>query len=336
MVSPPHTCSLPWKEGIPLPLVYACITPHGIEIIPELAGPRREAFAPTRLAMEELGRRVKACRPEVIIVATPHGLRLEGGFNAVVTSEYCSGLLTPDTLTPPADPVLEVLTTPAAGPIPETPPAGSSPLVTPAVRGRFLCDRLLAREIVSRTRREGIPVVGVNYGALAGPASDVAMDWGTLIPLYFLAPKGDTICSAELPQVVLLGPSRDIPLTQLVRWGEIVGSLCVENSKRIVFVASADQAHCHRPEGPYGYHPAAAQYDALVQDIVTQDRLDRLLDVDLSLVDEAKPDSLWQMLILYGISRIVPLRGQLLSYQAPTYFGMLVAAYAPSTQQAGY
>jgi aromatic ring-opening dioxygenase LigB subunit len=47
----------------------------------------------------------------------------------------------------------------------------------------------------------------------------------------------------------------------------------------------------------------------------------------LDFVERAKPDSLWQMLILHGASTVNPMKGEFLSYQVPTYFGMIVACY---------
>jgi len=44
---------------------------------------------------------------------------------------------------------------------------------------------------------------------------------------------------------------------------------------------------------------------------------------------EAKADSYWQMLMLEGALGEGNWDGELLSYEAPTYFGMLCAAYAP-------
>lgn len=44
-------------------------------------------------------------------------------------------------------------------------------------------------------------------------------------------------------------------------------------------------------------------------------------------VNAAKPYSLWQMLILVGALEVRPMQGELLSYEVPTYFGMLSAAY---------
>ena len=62
--------------------------------------------------------------------------------------------------------------------------------------------------------------------------------------------------------------------------------------------------------------------------LIRADRLDQLLQIDQQLIDDAKPDSWWQMLMLHGVLG----DGwdvELLSYEAPTYFGMLCAVYAP-------
>ena len=57
--------------------------------------------------------------------------------------------------------------------------------------------------------------------------------------------------------------------------------------------------------------------------------LRRLIDLDEQEIQEAEIDGLWQVLMLAGALEVVPMRHDLLSYQAPTYYGMLVAAYEP-------
>jgi aromatic ring-opening dioxygenase LigB subunit len=67
-----------------------------------------------------------------------------------------------------------------------------------------------------------------------------------------------------------------------------------------------------------------------VVDIVRKDRLADLLAIDRQLIADGKPDSYWQMLMLHGALRGGGWRGELLSYEAPTYFGMLCASYLPA------
>src|SRR5437868_5691001 len=72
-------------------LVFACIAPHGSEVIAELAG-EVASFEATREAMEELGRRMEAAQPETVVVITPHGVRVAGAV-CVMTTERAIGIL---------------------------------------------------------------------------------------------------------------------------------------------------------------------------------------------------------------------------------------------------
>ncbi len=51
--------------------------------------------------------------------------------------------------------------------------------------------------------------------------------------------------------------------------------------------------------------------------------------MDPALPVEGKADSYWQMLMLHGALEPGKWEGEFLSYEAPTYFGMLCASYEP-------
>jgi len=174
-------------------------------------------------------------------------------------------------------------------------------------------DRRLAAAVIAAA--SPLPVVSVSYGG-NNPGSAVApMDWGTLIPLAFLP---------ELP-VVVVSPARDRPLAEHVELGRAIARAA---EPRVALVASADHGHAHDPEGPYGFDPAAAAYDELAVELVRESRLGEL-DRLVRLVEPAKADSLWQLAVLHGALGS-GYEVELLSYEAPTYFGMLCAAYAPT------
>jgi aromatic ring-opening dioxygenase LigB subunit len=97
----------------------------------------------------------------------------------------------------------------------------------------------------------------------------------------------------------------------------------------VALIASADHGHAHDADGPYGFDPAAAEYDARIVELVQQNRLADLIDLPPAFVDLAKADSWWQLLMLHGALG-EGWSGDFLSYEASTYFGMLCAAYAPN------
>ena len=279
-----------------MPLVYACIAPHGEPIIPPLArGRERRRYRNTTRAMQQLAREMRALRPETIVVATPHNLRLRG-YVGVVTAEHVSGVL------------------PMFAPDPRLP---RQPI-------RASTDRAFADALLTAARRRDLPAVGANYATASGRYSNMPLDWGTLVPLWFFLP-GHRV----RPQVVVVTPSREIPLRANVRFGAVIADVARRSRRRVVFVASADHAHAHKRSGPYGYDPAAAQYDALMVKAVEQDDLHSVLRIRPALVEKAKPDSLWQLAMLAGVGERVRLRPEMLSYEVPAYYGMICAAYRP-------
>ena len=271
-------------------IAYACIAPHGAEIIPKLAGQKAQAFRRTTAGMEKLAEQLEKNDPSTIVLATPHGLRLDNTIG-VVTTEFSTGSLTSN---------------------------------RKSVTMRCSCDLELAHGILAEAKKLGLPVVGANFGASEGPASCMPMDWGTLIPLWFF---GTSRKRGDRRKIVIVTPSREIPLSNLVRFGEAIAIAAEKTSKNVAFVASADQGHAHEKSGPYGFHPASKEYDNLVERAVRDNTLMGLLKLKNTFVEDAKPDSLWQIAILVGVLKRIQMEARVISYQAPTYYGMLCASF---------
>lgn len=269
-------------------LIFGGIAPHGSSIIEELSGEELHMFSPIRAGMVELGNRVKKYNPDTIVILTPHGLKLKG-YNAVYISSYCGGSLTENGGT---------------------------------ISAQFKCDVPLAQAILIRAVSQGIPCIGANYGTSTGESSNLPADWGVLIPMWYMGARDDV-----KPEIVVIGPTRDIPLEQLVSLGRVIAMSAEESGKKVALIASADQAHAHDPNGIYGFDSAAEEYDKQVVSIIKENRLQELLSMDADFIERAKPDSLWQMLILYGALTVVPMKSDFISYQVPTYFGMLTASF---------
>jgi aromatic ring-opening dioxygenase LigB subunit len=157
-----------------------------------------------------------------------------------------------------------------------------------------------------------LPILGVSYGGNDPASAEFPLDWGTEVPLEFLRP----------PRVAVISPARDRPLAEHLELGRQIASNKLLQAKRVALVASADHGHAHDPDGPYGFDPAAAAYDARLEEILASDGLDFFPLAEL--VEPAKADSLWQLLVLQGAVG-ESARADVLAYAAPTYYGMLVA-----------
>ncbi len=182
--------------------------------------------------------------------------------------------------------------------------AGHFAVVTAATVGEWETGRDPAAALLEAS----LPILGVSYGGNDPSTAEFPLDWGTEVPLSFL----------RAPRVVVVAPARDRPLEEHLRLGEAIAAL----PGRVALIASADHGHAHDPDGPYGFDPAAAEYDARLQEILAADRLDFVPLAEL--VEPAKADSLWQLVVLQGALGEAA-RADVLAYAAPTYYGMLVA-----------
>jgi aromatic ring-opening dioxygenase LigB subunit len=193
----------------------------------------------------------------------------------------------------------------------------------PDVKLRIAVDRPLALAIRDSIAAEGIPVAGVSYGANDTAAASFPMDWAVLVPLWFMGGRAD-------PPVltVVVAPARDLPYAHHVAAGRAVAKAAAASGKRVALIASCDQGHGHDANGPYGFTPKSKEFDDAIVALIERDDLAGLLRIDPKLPVDGKADSYWQMLMLHG-ALDSSWRGEFLSYEAPTYYGMLCAAYEP-------
>jgi aromatic ring-opening dioxygenase LigB subunit len=272
-------------------LVFAAIAPHGSVDVPGVPAAAIAGATKTHEALEELGRRFEDARPDATIVVTPHNVHVDGHF-AIVLAATVAGRL--------------------------------AEFEAPEVELSCPVDLELATQTIVAFHDDGVPVVAASFGANDPGAATAPLDWGALIPLWYMGGRSE-------PQVpaVLVSPARDRSVTEHVNAGRAIARLATASGKRVALIASADHGHAHDPEGPYGFDPAAAEYDRRVVELVRENRLAGLLEFDPGFVDAAKADSWWQLLVLHGALGD-DWRGELISYEAPTYFGMLCAAYVPN------
>ncbi len=267
-----------------MPLIHACIAPHAGDLIPETVSDLNIVKL-TRDSMREMGKHLQALNPEIIIIANPHGFRVQNAMSISIAERAVADW-------------------------------------SPDVKLDFEMDPSLANRIADKADELDVPVVRYIYGASGGPDCFIPLDWGAVVPLYFMGHR-----FARKPKLVHLSPMRLLPFATHYDFGRAIGGAIKESAARIAFIASADQGHAHDGKGPYGYDAASAQYDAWMQDLIRSNRLDDLLSADPEVVEHGKPDSLWPTLILAGVLKENPMVARFLSYEVNVYFGIMCAEF---------
>ena len=263
-----------------MPIVFACIAPHGGNLLlgENAPGPVPEG----RRAMARMRETLRASGADSVAILTPHGIYEAGTITLGVTA------------------------------------TGYGELDSAKVGVQTDLD--LAAAWAYRAAEKNIPVsplAGQNEG------DALPLDWGVTIPLALLTPPPDT-----LPTVVAC-PARDLPRQALVDWGEALADAADETGRRVALIASADQGHGHAADGPYGFTPISAQYDADMKAAVEANDLPRLLGWPADYAKSALADSYWQTLAIIGAQKRVPMSAKFLSYEVDHYFGLLCAEFVP-------
>ena len=168
-------------------------------------------------------------------------------------------------------------------------------------------------------RAAALPVVGVSYGG-NDPAEAELRSTGA--PRSRLRSSARSASSSSRP-------ARDRPLDEHIRLGEAIARRDRQRAGSAL-VASADHGARARRRRAVRLRPGRrgvrrrASSSSLARSRSTSAPLGEL-------VDAAKADSLWQLLVLQGAA--AGPRGELLAYAAPTYYGMAVRAYAPHSSR---
>lgn len=287
-----------------MPLVAAAMMPHGFPLIPVLSDDADGAMV-TREAMEEVGRRFLDASVDVVVLAGPHGTRVDGAF-CVMDVGRAAGTLT---------------------------------LRDRHVEMNVPCDRPIMDVLRQKEGDARFPMAFAGFGGNRSDQSVAPLDWGGMIPIWFLGHDQDRTGFGNVlagvpeddhgPPVVLITPSRSLSRNTMVEFGVGLGELFAAESRNIGFVASCDWAHTHTEDGPYGAHPKAIDVDKFVIQAVKSNDLEALLTLPEEDVADAAIDGLWQTLILAGVQNVTPLDVDVLSYEVPAYYSMIVAAYAP-------
>lgn len=265
-------------------LIYACIAPHAGDLIPETVEDKNKVTR-TRRSMQEMGAKLEGLEPEVIVIINPHGFRVENGMSISIAERAIANW-------------------------------------SHDVKLDFDMDVGLAHSIADKATEMNVPVVRYIYGSSGGPDCFIPLDWGAVVPLYFMGHY-----YKSKPKIVHISPMRLLPYQVHYDFGRAIGQVLKASDQRVALIASADQGHAHNINGPYGYDAASAEYDQWMREVIRSNRLDDLLKADLKLVENGKPDSLWPTLVLAGVLNENPMQARVLSYEVNVYFGILCAEF---------
>lgn len=271
------------------------LLPHGAQIIPLPGIPYDEAFRPLHEAMQQVGQGIKDQNIELLFLLSPHGYSLAHAFVVYLHERY-QGLF------------YDL----------------SESNVFGHIVGRMLWpgDKPMAEALLSAMQTSGVAAEGLVHGS---PSYPLTLAWGESIPLHY-AISGDN------PRAVIIAIPRrrhtNLPEMQdeLTCLGHLLLKTAHNYTGSVGVVISADLAHTHTAQGPYGFHESAAVFDDLVQTWARKPQR-QILNELLRLQPTAMACGMAGLIVAQTILENVSFSCDMVTYAVPTYFGMMVARW---------
>ncbi|MHA1167849.1 MAG: hypothetical protein ACTSRU_08520 [Candidatus Hodarchaeales archaeon] len=149
--------------------------------------------------------------------------------------------------------------------------------------------------------------------------------WGEAVPLWFLK-------HLESEYIILSQPTRRYKqalemVPELLKMGELTRNFLDSQDRKIIAVISADLAHTHDENGPYGFPDTAEVFDKLIEQWVNTLDQNILVDRVGVILNRALCCGFSGFVILQGMLKKGNWEGDVLVNEHPSYYGMMAASF---------
>ena len=171
----------------------------------------------------------------------------------------------------------------------------------------------LIEKIENLSKKKGFP---------CGRKSTVALDHGTMVPLYFINKYYKNY------NLVVVGLS-DISLEANLEMGKIINEAVNKLDRKVVYVASGDLSHKLQVNGPYGFIEEGPIYDKRIIEVMSNARFKELLEFDLDFLDNAAECGHRSFIMMSGFLNNIKVKPKFYSHQDVTGVGYGICSYYP-------
>ncbi len=178
----------------------------------------------------------------------------------------------------------------------------------------FDCDIQFVNQLIIKADKYGInPDKSINS----------SLDYGALVPLYFLHKAGYRGSIVYLSIGLLL-------YEEMYTLGKLVQALIHKSDKKVAVIASGNLSHRLTEDAPGGYHVQAQLFDEKVVHSLKTVHIKDLLQLEPTLIENAGECGLRSIFFLMGTMGGLQVEADLLSYERPLGVGYAVAHYQNS------
>ncbi|XP_035703578.1 protein TTE1956-like [Folsomia candida] len=273
-------------------------------------GTREEAIR-LHEAMRSAAKVLMETKPDVVILSTPHGYYLEERYLFIGNPSM----------------------------------AGNAGWEWENISANFNIDQESTVQLYLDLARKQNPVELLSFGV---GQTQMDIKWGEVIPWHFIQEAAVEV-GIPLPSVIYMGQPPIKRITELIKLGKDLASYVLSSmtQKRVVVLISADLSHYHAndPKAPYPFNPNSVVFDGFIKEWGQIDRspemeaksAEVLLTNAEAVSDSAGSCGYTGLVMLHSImgsvvdAGMMTLKVKFYEYFAPTYFGMMITSWIPTT-----
>lgn len=184
----------------------------------------------------------------------------------------------------------------------------------PSIRVDFETDQKLLELVKEETLNESEPPVFLT--------GNTNLDHGAAVPLYYLNEAGLKVPGLHIT-FGFNAPG------ELYRFGQALRRAIDKRGLKTAVLASGDLSHRLVPGAPAGFSPRGAQYDELLVELLSEGRVEEIINLDPNLIEEAGECGYRSFVIGLGTIAGEKFKTDIYSYEGPFGVGYLVAAIKP-------
>ncbi|HZX45958.1 MAG TPA: AmmeMemoRadiSam system protein A [Clostridia bacterium] len=265
------------------------LVPHPPIIVPEIGQGEEKKAQKTIEAMEEVAGDIAKKKPELIIVITPHGPLFRDSVAVSARQEFKGDF---------------------------------GRFGQPGVSLSFTGSHDMAFGIMEEAAREGIPVTAVDDNTRRKYGISDGLDHGALVPLYYINRSYQGFGLVHITYGLL-------PPEQLYSFGKCIRRAVEKRKKHASILCSGDLSHRLIRGAPAGYSKKGAVFDQSLVESLRKMDVDRILDMDPRLLEEAGECGYRSVVIMLGALDGHRVESRILSYEGPYGVGYCVASFEP-------
>lgn len=228
-----------------------------------------------------------------------------------------------------AEPELIILITPHGPVLREGPAVLTSELLEgsfaqfgfPQIRINVKTDLELLELLQQETEKDALKPVFLGGTSNLSHGSD-DLDHGAMVPLYYLQQEG-----LDLPGLHITFGFNSY--RELYRFGQSLRRAADRRGLPYVVLASGDLSHRLIPGAPAGYSRRGTEFDQKLVDYLAGAEVEKILNFDQQLVEEAGECGLRSFIIALGMLDGTAFSSDIISYEGPFGVGYLVASLEP-------